>query len=106
VDHANIRRFIRLPTGSAIAQHELSGRTLRIRRGRVWLTQHADIRDYDLVAGEEMRITNAGAVVIHALEATVIEVRADAPAPAPRFRDAIARLLRRLRAAPAPACPQ
>ena len=106
MDHALIRRYIRLPAGAAIAQHELTGRTLRIRRGRVWLTQHADRRDYDLMAGEEMRITNAGAVVIHALDAAVIEVRADVLAHPPRFRDVIARLVRRMRAAPAPACPQ
>jgi hypothetical protein len=110
MEYPLVRRFIRLADGHAIAQDRLAGRTVRIRRGRVWLTQYADARDYFLACGDELRIDTAGAVVMHALADAVVEVRAEAPAPAPRLlpriRDAAARLVRRFRAASVPACPQ
>ncbi len=108
METALVRRFIRLREGQAVAQRDLAGRAVRVRRGSVWLTQHADLHDYFLRPGDEMRIANAGAVVFHALADAVVEVRTDAPLPAARFsfRDAIARFVRRFRAASAPAFPQ
>ncbi len=110
MEYPLIRRFIRLPEGHAMAQDRIAGRTVRVRRGRVWLTQHADWRDYFLDCGQEMRIDSAGAVVIHALADAVVEVRADASAAssplASRIRDAIGRLARRCRGASVPACPR
>jgi len=100
-----IRRFIRLAAGDATSKDRLAGRTVRVRRGRVWLTQHADPRDYFLQRGEEVRIANAGAVVIHALADAVVEVRADERPLPTDFRVAIARLVRRFRAALVPAHP-
>ena len=42
--------------------------------GRVWVTQHRDLRDYVLEAGDMFLVTLAGSVVMQALEEASLEI--------------------------------
>lgn len=46
---------------------DAAGIVVEISRGRVWLTQEGDSRDYFLRAGDWLRIDHASAVVISAM---------------------------------------
>jgi hypothetical protein len=57
------------------------GMTIRIARGRVWLTRDGDIRDYVLNAGDSMRLDASGRVVLFGLTDGFLQI--DTPARAP-----------------------
>jgi hypothetical protein len=92
------RETFRIAAGADVARSNLAHALLRVRRGRVWITQHRDIRDYILVAGEAVRIDSDGPVVIQALRDAEIDVVRGLP-PARRSlaaRDLVMQLVRRL----------
>jgi len=57
------------------------GMTLRVARGRVWLTRDGDINDYILNAGDSLELAAGGRVVLFGLTEALFQV--DAPARAP-----------------------
>jgi hypothetical protein len=73
------RDTLRIAAGADVARHDLAGTRLRMRAGRVWLTQHGDIRDYIVAAGEAVLIDRDGPVVIQALSDAEIEIERCAP---------------------------
>jgi hypothetical protein len=85
-----LRPTLRIPAGADAVRSGLAGAVLHVRGGRVWLTQDRDQQDYVLDAGAEVRIGNAGTVVIHALRDAEVEVIAARPARG----DLAARLVR------------
>jgi hypothetical protein len=82
------RHTVSIAAGFHVARHGLAGAQLRMRCGRAWLTQHGDIRDYFVSAGDAVRIDLDGPVVIQALSDTEIEIERSAP-PAPMPRSAL-----------------
>jgi hypothetical protein len=71
--------ILRIAAGADVARRDLAGALLRMRAGRIWLTQHGDIRDYVYAAGEAARVDRDGPVVIQALEDTEIAIERPAP---------------------------
>jgi len=63
------------------------GTTLRVARGRVWLTRDGDIRDYILNAGDSLELAADGRVVIFGLTDGFLQI--DTPARAPGAWSAI-----------------
>ena len=57
------------------------GMTVRVARGRVWLTRDGDIKDYILNAGESMNLEASGQVVLFGLSESLVQV--DKPESAP-----------------------
>ena len=57
------------------------GMHVRVTRGRVWLTQEGDPKDYVLSAGEAMELKTKGPVVLYGLTDASFQV--DTPARAP-----------------------
>lgn len=57
------------------------GTTIRVTRGRVWLTRDRDIRDYVLSAGDALELETSGSVVLFGL--TEASFQLDTPARAP-----------------------
>jgi Protein of unknown function (DUF2917) len=57
------------------------GMTVRVARGRVWLTRDGDARDYVLSAGDSMNLEATCQVVLFGLTAAFVQV--DTPARAP-----------------------
>lgn len=86
----SLRPTLRLAAGTGITRRDLAGALLRVRRGRIWLTQDRDHQDYVLDAGGAVRIASAGAVVIQALREAEVDVVPARPAP----RDHAGRLSR------------
>ena len=86
-----------LAAGELVRLDGARGTTLRVTRGRVWLTQERDIRDVVLESGDVFTIDRAGRTVIEAqLSATVcvlanyveaVRVPSARPSFASRLRD-------------------
>jgi len=57
------------------------GTTVRVARGRVWLTRDGDIRDYVLNAGESLELAAGGRLVLFGLTEALFQI--DTPARAP-----------------------
>ena len=57
------------------------GTTVRVTRGRVWLTRDGDIKDYVLNAGDSLELAASGLVVLFGL--TEASFHVDTPARAP-----------------------
>ncbi len=76
---ADRRDTLRIAAGADVARHDLAGALLRMCGGRVWLTQHGDIRDYVVSAGDSVRIDRDGPVVIQALSDAEIEIERRTP---------------------------
>ena len=55
--------------------------TVRVAKGRVWLTREGDIRDYILNAGDSLELAASGLVVLFGLTEATFQV--DTPARAP-----------------------
>lgn len=49
-------------------------RLITCLRGRVWITQHKDLGDYVLEAGDVFLVTLPGSVVVQALEESSVEI--------------------------------
>ena len=56
-----------LTAGELVRLDGARGTTLRVTRGRIWLTQERDTRDIVLEAGDVFTIEHAGRTVIEAL---------------------------------------
>ncbi len=50
------------------------GATVRVRSGRVWLTQHNDTKDYILNTGDTMALAGAGTTIVTAHEPTLLDL--------------------------------
>jgi len=50
------------------------GMTVRVARGRVWLTRDRDIKDYILGPGESLEIVSDGQVVVFGLTEAFVQV--------------------------------
>jgi hypothetical protein len=57
------------------------GTTVRVSRGRIWLTRDGDARDYVLNPGDSMNLEASGRVVLFGLTAAFVQV--DKPERAP-----------------------
>ena len=57
------------------------GSTVRVARGRIWLTRDGDIKDYILNAGDSLELAAGGLVVIFGLSEAIFQI--DTPARAP-----------------------
>ena len=57
------------------------GLTVRVAKGRIWLTRDGDIKDYILNAGESLEIGASGRVVVFGLTEAFVQV--DEPERAP-----------------------
>jgi hypothetical protein len=55
--------------------------TVRVARGRVWLTRDGDIKDYILNAGDSLELAAGAQVVLFGLTEALFQV--DTPARAP-----------------------
>jgi hypothetical protein len=69
------------------------GMTVRVAKGRVWLTRDGDIKDYILNAGDSLELAASGLVVLFGLTEAIFQV--DTPVRAPGVLSGIlARLTR------------
>jgi len=50
------------------------GMTVRVAKGRIWLTRDGDIKDYILNAGDSLEIAASGRVVIFGLTEAFVQV--------------------------------
>ena len=67
--------------------------TVRVAKGRVWLTRHGDIKDYILNAGDSLELVAGGLLVLFGLTEAIFQV--DPPVRAPGVLSGIlARLTR------------
>jgi hypothetical protein len=57
------------------------GTTVRIAKGRVWLTRDGDIKDYVLNAGDSLVVAASGHIVLFGLTEAIFQV--DTPVRAP-----------------------
>jgi hypothetical protein len=69
-------RVWELAPSEVVALDGARGATLRVTRGRVWLTQHGDTRDIFLGAGDAFTIERGGRTVVEAQEAATLCVPA------------------------------
>jgi len=65
----------------SISVNARRGMTVRVAKGRIWLTRDRDIKDYVLGAGDSMEIGASGRVVIFGLTEAFVQV--DTPERAP-----------------------
>lgn len=65
---------IDLPGGSLLPRRATPGETVRILRGRVWLTEEGSGGDVFLASGEHARLSGTGLAVIEALGHARIEL--------------------------------
>jgi len=71
---------IRLARGSFGIIEDGRGMQIELWDGELWLTQHADTRDYVVRAGREFRLESEGRVIFHALRESSITLVAPVPA--------------------------
>ena len=85
-----VRQISRNESRSVAARR---GATVRVSRGRVWLTRDGDIRDYILSAGDSLELAAGGLVVVFGLSEAVFQV--DTPVRAPGvLSELLARFIR------------
>ena len=72
--------------GAMLRIDAAEGDRLRVRFGDVWVTQHADTKDYMLRAGDSMALSGKGATLAVAYKATVLELHRSQPAARARRR--------------------
>jgi hypothetical protein len=71
------REFL-LVKGAMLRIDPLAGDCLRVRLGEVWVTQHADTRDYMLKAGDSLALNDEGPALAVAYQPTLLDLfRAD-----------------------------
>ena len=61
-----------LAAGEFVRLDGARGTTLRVTRGRIWLTQERDTRDIVLEAGDVFTIDRAGRTVVEAQRSTTV----------------------------------
>ena len=69
-------RFHRLSlaSGDSINLDDARGTTLRVGRGRLWVTQHGDPTDYVLEAGDTWTIERRGRTIVQAQRDALFDV--------------------------------
>ena len=98
--------IIDLAPREAITLNDVQGRTLRVTRGTVWLTQENDPADVILRTGDNWVVEREGATVLEAQDDTILwvvgrpAVFVRTPANEARFDDWRSRLLRAFSLAP------
>lgn len=56
------------------------GERVRVRSGEVWVTQHGDLNDYLLKAGDSLDLNGEGMVLANASKPTLLELLGSEPA--------------------------
>ncbi len=64
----------KLMRGEFLRISEGLGCEVRVREGRVWITQHNDTADYVVEAGGSFRIDRPGLTLVSAMKASTIEL--------------------------------
>jgi hypothetical protein len=75
------REFL-MVKGAMLRIDPLAGDSLRVRSGEVWVTQHADPRDYMLKAGDSLALNGTGPALAMAYRPTLLDLFRDDPAGA------------------------
>jgi len=60
--------------GAMLRIDPLAGDSLRVRSGEVWVTQHADSRDYMLKTGDSLALNGKGATLAVAYRPTLLDL--------------------------------
>ncbi|HEY7674371.1 MAG TPA: DUF2917 domain-containing protein [Burkholderiales bacterium] len=63
-----------LKKGAMLKIQALEGDRLRVRFGDVWVTQHADSKDYLLKTGDSVTLTGRGATLATAYKPTLLDL--------------------------------
>jgi len=53
------------------------GERLRVSSGEVWVTQHGDLKDYQLRAGDSLELNGQGLTIANASKPTLLELLGD-----------------------------
>ena len=75
-----------LAKGAMLRIDAAEGDRLRVRFGDVWVTRHADTKDYMLRAGDSMTLSATGATLAVAYKASVLELHRSESAARARRR--------------------
>jgi Protein of unknown function (DUF2917) len=70
---ASFRR-IALASGQLVDLDDACGTVLHVGRGRVWITQHGDLADHVLEAGDTWAVERNGRTILEAQQDAVVEV--------------------------------
>jgi hypothetical protein len=85
------RAQLRLKAREVIRLYDPRGARVECVRGALWITQNRDHEDYFLAANDALTLDRPGLALIHAQAPS--EVVLSEPAPRPRLRQKIARVL-------------
>ena len=99
---ATTTRFIELCRRQNLPLRDMRGATLRVVRGRLWITQESDTRDLVLEAGDSWAIERNGLTIVEAQADTSLVVSGrnlDAIRSTQRTSSPLSPLWRRVRAA-------
>jgi hypothetical protein len=89
-------RELTIEKGETLSLAAAEASMVRILKGDVWLTQHADAADHMLTSGASVELNQTGATLVKAYETTLLEIyRADRAG----VREWLERAARRARAA-------
>lgn len=67
-------RSLSLVSGDSINLDDARGATLRVGRGRLWVTQHGDPADHVLEAGDAWTIERSGLTIARAQRDALVDV--------------------------------
>jgi len=70
------RTTVNLPRKATLGIEDGRGMRVGVTAGRVWLTQHGDVRDVVLGPGERFVIDRAGRTLVQALDTTELSLDA------------------------------
>jgi Protein of unknown function (DUF2917) len=73
------REFL-MVKGAMLRIDPLAGDSLRVRSGEVWVTQHADSRDYMLRTGDSLALNSKGPTLAVAYRPTLLDLFRKDPA--------------------------
>ena len=68
------RRRLTLPPGTLVNVDDARGTTIRVGRGRVWVTQFGDLADHVLEAGDSWAIERNGRTLVEAQNDAYIDL--------------------------------
>ena len=74
-------REFEMAKGAMLRIDPLAGDSLRVRSGEVWVTQHADPKDYLLKTGDTLALSDRGATLAVAYEPTLLDLLREEPGP-------------------------
>ena len=67
-------RRLTLASGQLIDLDDARGTVVRVGRGRVWVTQHGDLADHVLEAGDTWAIERNGRTIVEAQQETILDL--------------------------------